>query len=221
MLRSLCIAFVAIAFVVPAIAGQGDIEKVNGSIRLDANETGGDLTTVNGSIRVGEGAHARALETVNGSIELAGNAVAQSANTVNGHISLKQNARIETTVETVNGAITLERGANVAGKASNVNGTLTLHAAHVGGGLETASGDMNIGADSHVEGGLLVDRSTGFLSWFAWVERKPRIVIGPHAVIAGKLDIRRNVDLYVSDSATIGTVSGAKPTVFSGDSPPL
>ncbi|MGA9423024.1 MAG: hypothetical protein WBW61_11720 [Rhodanobacteraceae bacterium] len=221
MLRSLCIAFIAFGFAVPAIAGQGDIDKVNGSIRLDANETGGDLTTVNGSIRLGEGAHAGALETVNGSIELAGNAVARSANTVNGHVSLEQNARIERTVEAVNGAITLERGADVAGKVSNVNGALTLHAAHVGGGLETASGDMEIGSDSHVEGGLLVDKPTGFSSWFAWVERKPHIVIGPHAVVAGTLDIRRDVDLYVSDSATIGTVSGAKAIGFSGDSPPL
>ncbi|MGA9342322.1 MAG: hypothetical protein WBV61_08315 [Rhodanobacteraceae bacterium] len=221
MLRLIGIAFIALAFGASARAGGGDIEKVNGSIHLEANQTGGDLTTVNGSIRLGDGAHAAALQTVNGSIDLGANAVAASANTVNGHVTLATSARIDKTVETVNGAITLHHNADVAGKVTNVNGTLTLDAAHVGGGLETAGGDMEIGMGSRVEGGLMVDEPSRLSSWFAWFERKPRIVIGPHAVVTGKIDIRREVDLFVSASATIDAVSGAKPIVFSGDTPSL
>lgn len=220
MLRQFCIALVVFAFAAPGWAGQGDVDKVNGSIRLEANETGGDLSTVNGSIHLGDSAHAGALETVNGAIELGDNASAASAETVNGHVELGSNARIDKGIDAVNGHITLGRGADVTGKVSNVNGALRLDGAHVGGGLETTSGDVDIGAGSHIEGGLLIEKPTGWASWVAWFERKPRIVIGPHAVVAGKLDIRREVDLYVSDSATIGPVHGATPVMFSGDNPP-
>ena len=48
---------------------------------------------------------------------------------------------------------------------------------------------------------------------------KPRIVIGPHAVVQGKMTFKREVELYVSDSATIAAIEGATPTKFSGDQP--
>jgi hypothetical protein len=49
--------------------------------------------------------------------------------------------------------------------------------------------------------------------------RKPRIVIGPHATVQGTLSFKRDVELYVSDSATIGKVEGATATKFSGEHP--
>ena len=42
---------------------------------------------------------------------------------------------------------------------------------------------------------------------------------GGHAVVQGKMTFKREVDLYVSDSATIGAIEGATPTKFSGDQP--
>jgi hypothetical protein len=44
-------------------------------------------------------------------------------------------------------------------------------------------------------------------------------VIGPHAVVQGTLEFRREVVLEVSDSAQIGTVKGATPVKFSGERP--
>jgi hypothetical protein len=38
--------------------------------------------------------------------------------------------------------------------------------------------------------------------------------------VQGTLQFKREVELYVSDSATIGTVDGATPQKFSGDQPP-
>jgi cytoskeletal protein CcmA (bactofilin family) len=121
-------------------------------------------------------------------------------------------------VDTVNGSITLDRGAVVAGRASNVNGTIHLDGAHVGGGLETVAGDIEVGADSRVEGGILVDKPNN--GWFHFgTTRTPRVVIGPGAVVKGTLEFRREVDLYVSDRATIGEVKGATVHKFSGDQP--
>jgi len=106
----------------------------------------------------------------------------------------------------------------VSGKVSNVNGGIALTAAHVGGGIETTSGDIDVGANSHVDGGILVNQDN---SWFHFgVSRDPRIVIGPHAVVQGDLVFKRTVQLYVSDSATVGKIDGAKPIKFTGDKPP-
>jgi len=44
-------------------------------------------------------------------------------------------------------------------------------------------------------------------------------VIGPHAIVDGTLEFRREVDLYVSDSARVGTIKGATANKFTGDHP--
>jgi DUF4097 and DUF4098 domain-containing protein YvlB len=195
-----------------------DIDKVNGSIHVPDNATAGKLSTVNGGIRIGTGARAKSAETVNGGIDVGSDATLDSLETVNGGLRIGEKTKIAKTVETVNGSITLASGADVAGKLGNVNGGIRLDRAHVGGGIETVSGDIEIGANSHVEGGIVVEADH---SWFRFgSSRLPRIVIGPHATVQGTLVFKREVELYVSDSATIGTVQGAKPVKFSGDQPP-
>ncbi|MET0232234.1 MAG: hypothetical protein ABW186_14970 [Rhodanobacteraceae bacterium] len=193
-----------------------DVDKVNGSIHIENDQQAGDLSTVNGSIRVDTGGSATKLSTVNGGIELGDRVAVDSVETVNGGIELGRGARVARTVEAVNGHIALAQGAEIAGKASNVNGRITLDAAHVGGGIETISGDIEVGANSRVEGGILVDKPHGF----SWGKNKnPRIVIGPHAIVDGTLEFRREVDLYVSDTAKVGTITGATASKFSGDHP--
>jgi hypothetical protein len=91
-----------------------------------------------------------------------------------------------------------------------------LDGAHVAGGLGTVAGDITVGANSRVEGGILVDKSRG---WFSGNSRTPVVVIGPHAVVQGTLEFRREVVLKVSDSAQIGPVKGATPVKFSGATP--
>jgi len=99
---------------------------------------------------------------------------------------------------------------------SNVNGAIRLEGAHVGGGIETVSGDIEVGAGSRVEGGIRVEKPNG---WFNPSSKPPRIVIGPDAVVEGTLDFRREVELHVSDRATVGTIEGATAKRFSGPTP--
>jgi hypothetical protein len=87
---------------------------------------------------------------------------------------------------------------------------------HVAVGNETSSGDVTIGANSRVEGGLLVNEDH---SWFHTSSHKPHITIGPHATVQGTLQFKREVELYVSDSATVGKIEGATAQKFSGDHP--
>ena len=47
---------------------------------------------------------------------------------------------------------------------SNVNGRIRIDAARVGGSIETVAGDIEVGAGSRVEGGILVEKPSGW-SW--------------------------------------------------------
>jgi hypothetical protein len=218
-----------------ALADTGNVSKVNGSVRIEAGESAGDVSTVNGSVTVEEGATARDVETVNGSINIARNCTVEGVETVNGGITLGPGAkaasvetvngtlrfgegvRVSGDVSAVNGSATLEKNVDVSGGLSNVNGKMTLTAAHVGGGLHTVNGDITVGADSRVERGILVEKPS--LTWFNRSRREPRIVIGPGAVVEGKLKFEHGVQLLVSDRAKIGPVEGAKAVTFSGDEP--
>ena len=199
-----------------------DTHPVNGSVHVKAGEKKDDLSTVNGSIQIDDNATVAGAQTVNGSIRLGAHATAESAQTVNGSITIGNGASVSHTVSAVNGALTLHTGANVAGTLSNVNGHIVLEAAHVGDGIKTVSGDIDVGSNSRVEGGIFVDKnSSEFLSLFHWRSSStPRIAIGPGAVVQGNLLFKRQVRLFVSDHATIGPVSGATAVTFTGASPP-
>jgi DUF4097 and DUF4098 domain-containing protein YvlB len=190
--------------------------KVNGSIEIAAGQQAGALSTVNGAIRVGEGASAGDISTVNGSITLSDRTRAESIDTVNGSITLGAGARVAKGITAVNGSVRLGKGAELGAGIANVNGRIALDAAHVGGGIKTVGGDIEVGADSRVDGGILVEKPSG---WSFGFSRTPRIVIGPRAEVGGTLEFKREVDLYVSDSAKIGPVTGAKVEKFSGEEP--
>jgi DUF4097 and DUF4098 domain-containing protein YvlB len=216
------LGFLTALTVMLALAGCGqygdESTKINGSIHVPAGKQPGAVATVNGSIEVDENATITSAKTVNGSVHLGNHATGTSLASVNGAISLGTGAHVSGSVASVNGELTLGEGAEVAGALSNVNGEITLSGAHVAGGIRTINGSMNITGASHVEGGILVKQPTGLV-----VETNrdvPRIVIGPGATVQGELRFERKVQLYVSDKATIGTVTGATPIPFTGDTPP-
>jgi DUF4097 and DUF4098 domain-containing protein YvlB len=218
-----------------AVAGEGGISKVNGSVRVEAGQSAGDVSTVNGSVTIEAGATAEDVSTVNGSINIESNATVQSIESVNGGVSLgsgskasrmetvngtlrlAERAQVNGDVSAVNGSAKLAKGADIQGELSNVNGKMDIDAAHVGGGLKTVNGDIDVGPDSRIEGGILVEKPN--LNWFNRNRRVPRIVIGPGAVVEGRLRFEHEVQLLVSDRAKIGAVEGAKAVKFSGDEP--
>jgi hypothetical protein len=212
----LILASLAFGLALPPLASASDTDKVNGSVHVEAGQQAGDVSTVNGAVRVAAGASVHEASTVNGAVELGDKAQATSLGTVNGAISMGRGSRVSGEVDTVNGRIELAEGADVGGKLGNVNGTIVLDAAHVAGGIHTVGGDITVGANSHVEGGILVEKPSG---WFNFNNRTPVVVIGPHAVVQGTLEFRREVELKVSDSAQIGPVKGATVVKFSGATP--
>jgi hypothetical protein len=192
--------------------------KINGSIHVPAGKQPGAVTTVNGSIHVDDNAAVTSATTVNGSVHLGDHAAATSLKNVNGSITLGAGAHVSGSASSVNGEFTLGDGAEISGSLSNVNGKISLTAAHVGGGIKTVNGSMNITGASHVEGGILVEKPSSGLVQL--VRDVPRIVIGPGATVQGELRFEQTVQLFVSDKATIGTVTGATSIPFTGETPP-
>lgn len=197
----------------------GDVQSVNGSVTIEDTATAEDVETVNGSITIGDRATVRKVNTVNGGIRVGQGSKAVSIETVNGTLRVGEGAQISQDVTAVNGSISLEKNADVSGRLENVNGRMTLDAAHVGRGIETTNGDIEVGSGSRVEGGILVEKPNGH-GWFNNSNRRiPKITIGPNAVVEGELQFKQPVELYVSDTARIGKVTGATPVKFSGERP--
>ena len=215
------LTLVAVLLASPVLSAKGvDIDKVNGSIRTDAGTQYGELETVNGSISIDAGVSADSASTVNGGIDVDDKATVGSLETVNGGIDVGEAVEISHDVATVNGGIGLDRGTRVHGKVETVNGRIELDAAEVGQGLGTVNGDITVGADSIVRGGIKVEKpNNGWFSWGNSPRKPPRIVIGPNAVVEGALVFEHEVQLFVHDSARIGPVTGATATKFSGDTP--
>ena len=213
---TLMLAALALGLPLFASAHQDDVSKINGSVQVEAGQQAGDVSTVNGAVHVANGASVQKASTVNGAIELGDHVQAGALGTVNGAITVGSSSKVSGEVSAVNGSIHLGKGAEVDGKLGNVNGAITLDAAHVAGGIETVDGDITVGANSRVEDGILVDKPGG---WFHSNLRTPVVVIGPHAVVQGTLEFKREVQLKVSDSAQIGPVKGATVVKFSGLNP--
>ncbi|MDI9237884.1 hypothetical protein QLQ15_03030 [Lysobacter sp. LF1] len=207
----------ALALAAPALAAQ-DVDKVNGSITVEAGQEAGDLSTVNGSIKIGAGARTGKAETVNGSISVAENVTAGGLETVNGSIRVSGKGKLSSGLETVNGGIFVDRGGDVRGDIETVNGAIGLVDTDLSGGITTVNGDVTVGVDSHVKGGIHYTKPSQ--SWFSFNQRDPKVIIGPNAVVDGPLVFERKVELYVHSSAKTGPITGASAVRFDGATPP-
>lgn len=194
----------------------GNVTTTNGRIRLDARVTARDVASTNGGVTIGADSRVEQVKTTNGNISLEQGVNAHSVTSTNGSIAIGQNAQIARNIETTNGSITLEREVHVHGHVRTTNGSITLETARVDGRLSTTNGDIEVGANSHIGQGIFIGKSG---KNFFNQHRVPRVVIGPNAVVGGPLIFEREVKLYVSESATIGPVSGATPIRFSGNRP--
>ena len=205
---------------VDAGSNSGGQSSVNGSIYVGAGSViDGSLETVNGSIRVEEDVTLKDAETVNGTIRIASGSSAMDVSSVNGSIRLGENVSVTGEIEVVNGTISVAAGSKVADDVSNVNGQISLSGAEVGGNLSTVNGDVLLDAGSTLRGDLIVEKPGG---WHIG-KRKPKVTIGQNSRVVGNIVLKREVELYISDSAEIGGVSGemSKDDAirFSGSSP--
>ena len=110
------------------------------------------------------------------------------------------------------------RGGKVRNNVETVNGAIGLVATQLGGGIQTVNGDITVGIESVVKGGIKIEKSKSWLQ--NKPKRDPRVIIGPNAVVEGALVFERPVKLYVHKTARIGPVTGATAQAFEGDTAP-
>ena len=206
MIRYAAVLLYAVSAV--ALGASENISRVNGSIEVEPGRQAGDVETVNGSIIIGSGARVREVETVNGSVRLEARAEAQAVQTVNGGVTVGEEAVVRDEVSAVNGKVTLQRAARVEGRVENVNGALRLEGATVGAGLGTVNGDVFVGAGSQLDGGIEIEKPSGW-SWSK--PDRPRVTIESGATVNGTLRFEREVDLYVGAGAVVGPIEGVEP----------
>jgi DUF4097 and DUF4098 domain-containing protein YvlB len=215
MIRTRLALCLLLAAATPAFADGQDIDKVNGSISIDATQQAGDLDTVNGSNRIGANASTGDASTVNGSIHLDDGARTGALETVNGSNRAGSGLVVDGSVETVNCSIFVGRGGRDSRDVSTVNGAIGLVDTDLGGGIETVNGDITVGIGSHVKGGIKVEKpNNNFFGLHVGKPKVPRIIIGPDAVVDGPLVFEREVKLYVHASAKTGPVTGATAIRF-------
>lgn len=198
--------------------------SVNGSITIGENAVvTGDVNTVNGAIRVDAGAKLQDASTVNGSVSVAEGVQADSLSTVNGSIKVAESVTVDGDIDAVNGRISVAKGSTVADDLSNVNGKIALTGAEIGGDVSTVNGDVDVVGGSVVNGNIIVERPNNWGFGKKSKSRKPRIVIGPGSVVKGNIELEREVDLFISETADVGGVTGVMSlddaVRFSGDSP--
>jgi DUF4097 and DUF4098 domain-containing protein YvlB len=193
---------------------------VNGSISVGSDSTiDGSLDTVNGTIRVDENTSVKDVETVNGSIRLASGVSTRDIGSVNGSIRLGERVTVAGEISVVNGKISLGKGSKVAHEISNVNGEIKLDGADVAHDVSTVNGDVTLSDGAIVRGDIIVEKPGGSNN----KNRKPIIIIGPGSSVLGEIVLKRKVELFISDSAEVGGVSGVMSmddaVRFSGDRP--
>lgn len=181
---------------------------VNGSINVgDGAKIDGALNTVNGSISIGDEVSARDIETVNGSIKAGTKLTARNVETVNGVIHLGAGGSIDGDVETVNGRIHLAKGTEVAMDVNNINGALEFDGSRVSGDVSTVNGGVMLENGAVIDGSLTVKKGRG---WFNKNKnnKMPKVIVGPGCRIKGEIILEREVELFISDKAEVGGVSG-------------
>ena len=206
MIRYAAVLLYAVSAV--ALGASENISRINGSIEVEPGRQAGDVETVNGSITIGSVARVREVETVNGSVRLEARAEAQAVQTVNGGVTVGEEAVVRDEVSAVNGKVTLQRAARVEGRVENVNGALRLEGATVSAGLGTVNGDVFVGAGSQLDGGIEIEKPSGW-SWSK--SDRPRVTIESGATVNGTLRFEREVDLYVGAGAVVGPIEGVEP----------
>ncbi|MEX0962419.1 MAG: hypothetical protein WDZ52_00045 [Pseudohongiellaceae bacterium] len=184
-----------------------DISKVNGGIKVAAQERVGDVSSVNGGIDLGNSASARKLDTVNGGIDLDDRVAISAAATVNGGIRVGQDVSVKGSLKTVNGGIRTDAGTVVDDSVRTVNGKITLIETRVGDNVQTSNGDIFLRHGSVVEGDIVVkDRRSWVGRIFNFEHNPPKIHIDESSSVLGDIHLYREVDLDIADGALIGEV---------------
>lgn len=184
-----------------------DVSKVNGGVRIEAENQVGNVSSVNGGVDLQRGASAYAIETVNGGIDLDDDVTITKAETVNGGIRVGHDVTVNGSLVTVNGGIRTESGTVIESQVHTVNGKIQLHNTRVGTDVQTSNGDIELRDGSVVGGDLIVRGRRPWLDrFFSFYNNPPEIYIDSSSSVLGDIHLYRKVNLQIADDAVVGNI---------------
>lgn len=226
------ILWLALIAATPAFAQQ-NLSKVSDDVHTEAGQQYGSLATVSGDIHVAGKVQAKGVHSVSGDISIdtgatvadvattsgdlkvADNAKTGALKSVSGNLTLGRDVVVGGDVTSVSGNIFANRGSKIGGDITSVSGSVGLVQTQVEGSIHFVSSDITVGVGSHVWSVVQQKKAK-----YGRLDRPPRIVIGPNAVVDGALEFQLPVQLYVHSTAKTGPISGATPIAFSTPTPP-
>lgn len=202
-----CVAFAVSALPLVSHAEQ-DLDKVFGSITVDAGQTVGNVSLVNGAITLEQNSRAQAVDTVNGSIDLYSGAQLDSATTVNGSIEVAESVTVSGDITTVNGSVSVDSQSQVGGNIETVNGDISVADASVNRDLTTVNGDITLTGDTVVQGDIVFKKRGKKWSFFGFNsdDDKPTLTIGRNVQLHGKIVLQQDVTLKLENPALAAKV---------------
>lgn len=197
-----------------------DLKSVNGGIRVGKDYVLGDVSTVNGRIQLGPNTQADTVRSQNGDVQVDPGSRLQKLHTVNGHQRLI-GTHIVGNVSSVNGSIHLEDECRVDGDLITNNGRVFVEHSEVRRNFEMGDGSLEL-YHATIAGDLVVRKK----SFWEHVSLDlmfdifpPRIIIGPHSRIEGRLVANRRIELYVHETARVASIEGVEARYYSGERP--
>jgi len=198
-------------------SGPPDLKTTNGRIEVGNGLTVGTVKTTNGTISLGEKVVAEEIKTTNGAIHIDSGSQVGEVRTTNGGIKIV-NTVVNGDVRTTNGALTVSERSQIVGSVITTNGGIYLDQVNVGENVQFTNGKMVLD-ESEIVGDIIVNEG-GSNGWFNWGNnKKPIVIVGRDTTVKGKIIAKRDIELYVHESAKVGEIEGAEAEVFSGDRP--
>jgi DUF4097 and DUF4098 domain-containing protein YvlB len=184
-----------------------NISKINGDIRISADEQVGNISSVNGGIDLARDSRAEKIDTVNGGIDLDERVVISQAETINGGIRVGNDVTVSGSLLTVNGSIRTNPGTQVEQGIRTVNGKIQLTSTSVGADVQTNNGDIIISDGSSVAGDIIVKGRRSWWERIFRINRKPSDVsIDASSSVMGDIHLYREVTLNIEEGAEVGEV---------------
>jgi hypothetical protein len=198
-------------------SGRPDLKSVNGRIEVGDGLKVGNVKTTNGRISLGEAVIAGTVRTTNGRIAVGDGSEVEDIRTTNGSIQV-QGVNVDGDIRTTNGSIKASDNTKVEGHVITSNGGIYLDHTTVGNDVRLRNGSVNL-SDSLVKGDIIIEEDNSW-SLFSWGNnKKPRVIIGPNSEVKGSVIARQDIELYIHESAKVGSIEGAEAEYYSGDRP--
>jgi hypothetical protein len=167
----------------------GDFQ-INKSIEIaDGEKHKDDITTVNGSITIGNNCEILgSCQSINGGIEIGKGSIVRNINTVNGSILIEKDVRVNGDLHSINGSITIKSGTVVTQNVDVINQFIRIDGSNIGGNITIDNGDVFLGAQTEVEGSILV--STERMIEIEGSKRRSVLIeISDGSVVKGNIEV--------------------------------